>query len=523
MFQDLQKDLGMPSNLFSQKISYEDIKQMTDIVVSTMSGYANPRPIEREAIEGLLQHVFHGRRPCPRVKLNSYILSKTPETNTHYNLSVATLGCPISGAETVVVCVHGRFSSAEGILRLFEGAVGTVHTGGKIAVLAPQALRSEWYPNSFLRPIAENEPSYTDSLHIVNATVQYALTYVPASRIILFGFSQGACLSLSYCMQSATPKLAACIALSGGICGSDEEVASEPAINRLEGMQFILGCSEEDAHVPQNRVKATMSELHKLGAVVKCDIFPGKDHKIFPTSAAAARCLIASLTSRVAADSIHDPYTYLSGYTGYLESEALPQAVPRNQKFPRDVSYGLYAETVTGTPFCAPRANNMSSWLYRIHPSVATHGEFSPYSQPQIRGDFCCPGNSFTPEPVRWNPTPIPDYTCDFVDGLVTIAGTGNPFSCKGLAINSYSCNKSMIDRSFYSSDGDFLVIPEVGTLIIQTEMGFLNITPGEIFILPRGLKMTVMIDGPSRGFACELFEANHFQVTHISIVRYQR
>jgi homogentisate 1,2-dioxygenase len=144
---------------------------------------------------------------------------------------------------------------------------------------------------------------------------------------------------------------------------------------------------------------------------------------------------------------------------------------------------------ITGSPFCAPRANNLSTWFYRIHPSIGTHGAFKKYPQPTLRGDFCCPGQSFTPEPVRWNSRPHPAEVAekkDFVDGLVTIAGTGNPFSVKGMAIHTYTCNKDMIDRSFYDSDGDLLIVPEQGPLRIQTECGMLMVSPGELFILPK-------------------------------------
>ena len=89
--------------------------------------------------------------------------------------------------------------------------------------------------------------------------------------------------------------------------------------------------------------------------------------------------------------------------------------------------------------------------------------------------------------------------------------------SVKGLAIHTYSCNTDTIDKSFYDADGDMLIVPELGDLHIQTEFGYLLITPGEIFILPRGLKMTVCLPlGVSRGFICELFEVGHFQLPNL-------
>jgi len=315
------------------------------------------------------------------------------------------------------------------------------------------------------------------------------------------------------------------IALSGGLCGSDEELEKLAVNPAVAGVPFLLGCSDEDSHVPKARVAATVAALSRAGANVQHDFYPGSEHKIFPTSSFKARAIFSELVNRHAGVNARDPYTYIHGYNAVLQSEALPNAVPTNQRAPHHVPYNLYAECITGSPFCAPRAANLATWLYRIHPSVGSHGKFTPLDHPTIRGDFCCPGNSFTPEPVRWDPLPkiAEGVEKDWVEGLVTIAGTGNPMSVKGMAIHTYNCNKSMIDRSFYDSDGDLLVVPELGILDIQTEFGKLRLTPGEIFILPRGLKMSVVVvasEGEQgktwRGVVCELFEASHFQLPNL-------
>jgi predicted esterase len=347
---------------------------------------------------------------------------------------------------------------------------------------------------------------------VIRQCHQFALKYVAPSRLFLFGFSQGACLLSSYLLgrydtervddngadaKVSTLQLAGVIALSGGLCGDEEEIKAyeiqserDCRLTSLAGLRVILASSEEDSHVPRDRVSLTARLFVERGAHVQCDYFPGGEHKIFPASATKARALFAEVvssgsliggngtvsggergTSAKSSQSSDggdsqeantggarervDPFAYLHGYMALLESEALPGAVPRAQRSPHHVPYGLYAECVTGSPFCAPRAVNLSAWLYRIHPSIGTHGAFKPYMQPSsapnhgagIRGDFCCPGNSFTPEPQRWQPTPIRSEPHDFVDGLVTLAGTGNPMSVKGMAIHVYTCNKDMVRR----------------------------------------------------------------------------
>jgi homogentisate 1,2-dioxygenase len=145
---------------------------------------------------------------------------------------------------------------------------------------------------------------------------------------------------------------------------------------------------------------------------------------------------------------------------------------------------------------------------------VGTHHEFEAYSHPTFIGSFSLKDDAITPEPIRWNPSVLPDIQkgeeIDFVDGIFTLAGTGDSTSLKGMAIHTFSCNKDMTNRSFYNSDGEMLIIPELSPLHIQTEFGFLYVTPGEVFLLPKGLKMTVTLPkGPSRGWIAEVYEGH--------------
>lgn len=326
---------------------------------------------------------------------------------------------------------------------------------------------------------------------------------------------------MSYASRPGAPQLGGVFSLSGGLIGNDGEITkSVYPCDALKGVTVVLGVSEEDSHVPQARVNATRKILVSSGANALCDIFDGTEHRIFDRSKTKIKTFLSAFLHETVGNSTHDPFSYLCGYQASLQSEVLQGAVPQNQRQPRDLKYGLIAECVTGSPFCAPRATNLSIWFYRIHQSVATHSEFQPYPQPTLRGDFCCPGQLFTPEPVRWNAMPNTTDSAikkDFVDSLVTIAGTGNSFSVKGMAIHVFNCNKDMVNRSFYNADGDLLVIPETGALNIQTECGYLRVAPGELFILPKGLKMSVSLpNGSSKGFISELFEISHFQLPNL-------
>jgi hypothetical protein len=135
-----------------------------------------------------------------------------------------------------------------------------------------------------------------------------------------------------------------------------------------------MGCAEQDDHVPLTRVNATRQLLEKAGASMTCDVYPGTEHKIYAASSTKVRCLFTSLLAKQVGCKDRDPFQYLNGYCGLHESEALPDTVPRNQRSPREVPHGLVTEVISGSPFCAPRNANLSTWFYRIHPSIGTHG-----------------------------------------------------------------------------------------------------------------------------------------------------
>jgi homogentisate 1,2-dioxygenase len=197
------------------------------------------------------------------------------------------------------------------------------------------------------------------------------------------------------------------------------------------------------------------------------------------------------------------PTSYLSGFGNHVETEALPGALPRGQNSPQRAPYGLYAEQLSGSAFTAPRGENRRSWLYRIRPS-AQHGAYRPRPAGLMRsGPF--DEAPAAPNRLRWDPQPLPAEPADFVDGLITIAGTGDPARHTGAAIHVYAANRSMADCVVANADGEMLIVPERGGLLLVTELGGLAIRPGEVAVLPRGIKCRVeLLDGDARGFVCE-------------------
>jgi homogentisate 1,2-dioxygenase len=194
---------------------------------------------------------------------------------------------------------------------------------------------------------------------------------------------------------------------------------------------------------------------------------------------------------------------YLSGFGNDCASEALRGALPHGQNSPQHPAYGLYAEQISGTAFTAPRGQNRRSWLYRIRPS-ADHPRFRPAPHALLTScPFAAPPPS--PDRLRWAPLPIPDTPTDFIDGLVTMAGNGGPAQHSGVSLHLYRANRSMVDRVFFSADGEWLIVPQLGRLELATELGRLALAPGEVAIIPRGIRFRVTLpDGTARGYICE-------------------
>ena len=195
---------------------------------------------------------------------------------------------------------------------------------------------------------------------------------------------------------------------------------------------------------------------------------------------------------------------YMSGFGNEFATEALAGALPVGQNSPQHCPYGLYAEQFSGTAFTAPRGANRRSWLYRIRPAVV-HLPFRRIDN--IRFTFDATPAETSPNQLRWDPLPIPLVPTDFVDGIVTMAGSGDPQAHNGCGIHVYAANRSMVDRYFYDADGEMLVVPQLGRQRFVTELGVIDAEPQEIVVIPRGLRFRVeLADAAARGYICENF-----------------
>ena len=198
---------------------------------------------------------------------------------------------------------------------------------------------------------------------------------------------------------------------------------------------------------------------------------------------------------------------YQAGFGNHFSSEAVPDALPQGRNSPQRVALGLYAELFSGSAFTAPRAENRRSWLYRRQPSVVTGG-YQPYVQEHWTTG-AAGGVAVPPDPLRWNPFPLSSAPTDFVDGLCTVCANGDAEAQVGMATLVYTANRSMDRRALVNADGEMLLVPQQGRLQITTELGVLDVKPGEIAVLPRGLAFKVALpDGPSRGYVAENYGA---------------
>ena len=198
-----------------------------------------------------------------------------------------------------------------------------------------------------------------------------------------------------------------------------------------------------------------------------------------------------------------DEIRYQTGFGNEFATEAVEGALPIGQNAPQNHPLGLYTEQFSGTPFTAPRATNRRTWTYRIRPSV-THWPYEEIPIGLIRsGPFT--ETPTTPNQLRWDPLPLPERETDFLEGIVTLGGNGDPAMQTGVAIHLYAANISMHDRLFSNADGELLIVPQLGALGLHTELGILEVTPGEICVIPRGVKFRVdLLDHRARGYLCE-------------------
>lgn len=206
-------------------------------------------------------------------------------TGPHAGQRVLIAGSPLEEARAVVVAAHGRGGSAADMLTLAR-AVNLPD----VAYCAPQAADHTWYPSRFLAPFEDNEPWLSSALDFLAATVETLEDQgVPRRRIVLLGFSQGACLALHAGATHAT-RWAGLVGLSGGLIGPPGVTWSFPG--ELNGTPVFLGCSDHDPHIPQERLAETARVLDAIGGSVTLEVYPGLGHAVNAEEVEEVRHLI---------------------------------------------------------------------------------------------------------------------------------------------------------------------------------------------------------------------------------------
>ncbi|WP_424363642.1 homogentisate 1,2-dioxygenase [Methylocystis parvus] len=199
---------------------------------------------------------------------------------------------------------------------------------------------------------------------------------------------------------------------------------------------------------------------------------------------------------------------YMTGFGNEFATEAMPGALPEGRNSPQRGPYGLYAEQISGSAFTAPPPANRRSWLYRIRPSVLHARRFTPLDLPYWKtAPYHVPEAPLGQ--LRWGPTPIPNEKLTFIEGVRTMTCSGDAEARTGMAAGVFVVTTDMVDDYFYDADGELLLLPQKGALLIDTEFGRIDVSPGEICLLPRGVKFRIALrDGPARGYFCENYGA---------------
>jgi phospholipase/carboxylesterase len=213
------------------------------------------------------------------------------EPGPHQGEALVTAGTAVEAANAALILVHGRGATAQSIVQMGE----KIHGDG-LALLAPQAARNTWYPNSFLAPVEDNEPGRTSGLRAVADAVETAAENgIARERVLLLGFSQGACLASEFVARNPR-RYGGLAALSGGLIGETVDPASYEG--DIEGTPVFVGCSDVDPHIPIERVHATTETFKRLGGDVDERIYEGMGHGVNENELDAVSTLVANVLDK---------------------------------------------------------------------------------------------------------------------------------------------------------------------------------------------------------------------------------
>jgi phospholipase/carboxylesterase len=212
----------------------------------------------------------------------------TSATDPHGGQPVAQVGVPLGQGRAVVIMVHGRNAGPANILGL-----STEFGQRDVTYLAPAAANGTWYPYGFMAERATNEPFLTSALNRLAALVtDVTARGVPASQIVLLGFSQGACLAGEFAVRHAT-RYGGVVMFSGGLIGPPGTAWDYPGA--FDRTPVFLGCSDVDSHIPKNRVDDSAVVFERMGADVTKRIYPGMGHLVNEDEISAASTLISQI------------------------------------------------------------------------------------------------------------------------------------------------------------------------------------------------------------------------------------
>lgn len=205
--------------------------------------------------------------------------------NPHAGQPIVRAGAPLGTGRAVVIMVHGRGAGPENILDLVPRLARP-----DLTYLAPAAAGRTWYPFSFMAEIARNEPGLSSGLSVLADLVAHVESAgVPRTRIVLLGFSQGACLTSEFAVRHAS-RFGGVVIFSGGVIGPAGTTWEYDG--RFDGTPAFFGCSDTDSHVPEARVRESAALFARMGAVVTTRIYPGMGHLVNDDEIAVAQGML---------------------------------------------------------------------------------------------------------------------------------------------------------------------------------------------------------------------------------------